>query len=146
MTLRSSNIYWEESTHTEGKSDRKQEDLMTLQHEKVVKGSLRSQNMKKKKLLAAMSSFEVSLKSMESTLYSLPDTCEAGKKTTIALNQSLRWRYFPWVGMRPALSRREMQDYFKLKVSRSPFSPFQAKVRSKACPLLKTRSSFGSPF
>ena len=70
MTLRSSNIYWEESTHTEGKSDRKQEDLMTLQHEKVVKGSLRSQNMKKKKLLAAMSSFEVSLKSMESTLYS----------------------------------------------------------------------------
>ena len=71
---------------------------MTLQHEKVVKGSLRSQNMKKKKLLAAMSSFEVSLKSMESTLYSLPDTCEAGKKTTIALNQSLRWRYFPWVG------------------------------------------------
>ena len=85
---------------------------MTLQHEKVVKGSLRNQNMKKKKLLAAMSSFEVSLKSMESTLYSLPDTCEAGKKTTIALNQSLRWRYFPWVGMRPALSRREMQDYF----------------------------------
>ena len=72
MTLGSSNIYWEESIHTEGKSDRKQEDLPTLQHQQVVNWvsecELRSQNMKK--LLGAMSSFEVSVKSVESTIYS----------------------------------------------------------------------------
>ena len=72
MTLGSSNIYWEESIHTEGKSDRKQEGLPTLQHQQVVNWvsecELRSQNMKK--LLAAMSSFEVSVKSVESTIYS----------------------------------------------------------------------------
>ena len=117
MTLGSSNIYWEESIHTEGKSDRKQEDLPTLQHQQVVNWvsecELRSQNMKK--LLAAMSSFEVSVKSVESTIYSTSliftraSWLEWWKWLQTLVKQArkrplLWWRYFLLVGVRPAVS------------------------------------------
>ena len=120
MTLGSSNIYWEESIHTEGKSDRKQEGLPTLQHQQVVNWvsecELRSQHMKK--LLGAMSSFEVSVKSVESTInstsliFTRASWLEWWKWLQTLVKQArkrplLWWRYLLLVGVRPVkLCRR----------------------------------------